>query len=268
MKVLTDLGDTAYVQLDSPGNVVYEGKDRTMIVSQNVSVVPEAKQIGTYQCATIGSGVCGIAYDCEGEVCTLTKSIDSPDQPIRTVLTTASKPSETRLTLAGSPVAYPVVRYSDTISNPSVTKRSIILSTSSIRNATYQECIENWNEYKKATMEMTAASDDFMRTYTMAMNQIAADLKRLGNYRAEYIRNPPVTVVEKEKFDAVVFNINNRNQLLIGLFGICQVVRGSTDAIKEQTSALQQSTKNLKEMYQDLGKVVKGYASPLMTDTI
>lgn len=255
MKVKNNLGQTMFVELDLEGDVVYQGENQTMIVSKEASMVPLSKQIGTFDCAMMG-GACGVAFDCEGEICTLTKSVDSPSQPTRLVLTTASSPQEKRLTLTGSPTAYPVVRYSDVMSNQMATAASVEKSTKAIRNAGYQECMENWREYQRATDQLNVAAREFIRMSDGAMRGLARDLRTLNSYRTAYLSAPMTTSADQEKFKSVVSNIDDRQERLIALFATCQIVPTATEALKVQTEAIQQSVKSLKDTFQDLGKVV------------
>ena len=267
MKAKNNFGQTVFIELDSEGDVVYESENQTMVVSQNASMVPVSKQIGIYECSLSG-GACGVAFDCEGEVCTLTKSIDSPNQPTRLVLTTTTKPTEKSLSLSGSPIAYPVVRYSDIMSDQLSTAAAIEKSTSSISNARYQECKEDWNDFRKATAEMNAAAGEFSRASDMILNRVASDMRTLKSYRAFYVQSPPKTELAEAKFQSVVYNINNRHESLIALFAICNVVPISTQALKEQAEALKQSTKNLRDVFQDLGTVVTGSTIPKVSQSI
>nr|QBK90769.1 MAG: uncharacterized protein LCPAC201_00700 [Pithovirus LCPAC201] len=266
-KAKNNFGQTVFIELDTVGDVVYENESQTMIVTQNASMVPVSKQIGTYECSMSG-GACGVAFDCDGEICTLIKSIDSPDQPTRLILTTASRPQTKSLTLSDSPTAYTVVRLSDILADPLATAGIIEKSTSSIRNAGYQECKENWNDFEKATSEMKMSATEFSSTSSMILDRLASDLRTLNNFRAAYVKSPPTTEEAKEKYQSVVYNIDNRQELLVALFAICQAIPTSTQVIKEQGVALKESAQDLRNIFQNLGTVVSGSTIPKVSQTI
>lgn len=266
-KTKNSLGQTSFVELDVEGDVVYEDGNKTLIVSNEATMVPESTQISAFQSATI-EGAHGVAYECNGDICTLVKSVDSPNQPIRLVLTSASTPSNKTVILSGSSVAYPVVTLSDVIGRPLATAGIIESATTNIRNAGYQECVKNWNGYKVAASEMNTTATEFSSVSNMIINRLASDLRTLNGFRAGYVRNPPKTEAGKEKYRSVVYNINNRQELLIALYAICQVVPVSTEVIKEQNDNLKQSTKNLQDLFQNLGTVVQSPNTPVVSRTI
>lgn len=267
MKTKNSLGQTSFVELDVEGDVVYEDGNQTMIVSSEATMIPESTQISAFKSATI-EGAHGVAYECDGDICTLVKSVDSPNQPIRLVLTSASTPSNKTLKLSKSPISYPVVTLSDIIGRPLATAGIIESATTNIRNAEYQKCVKNWNDYKMAASEMNTTATEFSSVSNMILNRLASDLRTLNGFRAGYVRNPPKTEAGKEKYRSVVYNINNRQELLIALYAICQVVPVSTEVIKEQNENLKQSTKNLQDLFQNLGTVVQSPNTPVVSRTI
>ena len=267
VKILNDFGQTAFVELDVEGDVVYEDGNQTMIVSNDVTMVPESKQISSFEMTT-RAGASGVAYECDGDVCTLVQSIDSPSQPTRLVLTTASKAPRKTLTLSRSPTAYTVIPYSKIMSDPLGAAGIIESATTDIRNAGYQECVKNWNDYKMAASDMNTTATEFSSVSNMILNRLASDLRTLNGFRAGYVRNPPKTEAGKEKYRSVVYNINNRQELLIALFAICQVVPVSTEVIREQNENLKQSTKNLQDLFQNLGTVVQSPNTPVVSGAI
>nr|QBK91132.1 MAG: uncharacterized protein LCPAC202_01060 [Pithovirus LCPAC202] len=256
VKILNDFGQKAFVELDQEGDVVYGDGNQTMIVSKNATMVPASKQISAFEMTT-RVGASGVAYECDGDICTLVQSIDTPSQPTRLVLTTASKAPRKTATVSGSATGYPIVQYSEVMTNPLGVAGIIEAATTNIRNAGYQECVKNWNDYKMAASDMNVAAGEFSNVSNMIINRLASDLRVLNGFRADYVRNPPKTEAGKIKYQSVIYNINNRQELLIALFAVCQVVPVSTEVIKEQNDNLKQSIKNLQDLFQNLGTVVQ-----------
>jgi hypothetical protein len=243
-KSTTDLGQTAFIELDTEGMVKYQPSSRTMIEEEVATMVPESKIIGTYECSKQGGG-CGVVFDCNDEICVMTTPADSVDIPTPIVLKKASLPASTEVVISGVPTAYPMVRLSDALKNPLVTKASIERSTKAIRNAGVQECREYYNDIKTAIHELSEAIKGNYRQADQYTAALARDTNLLQEYRATYVARSPLPESEKKKAEEVVRILHHRGEQVIELFKLCEALPGIAAQLRSLTNQIKGITKTI-----------------------
>jgi len=118
----TKQGDTCYVKIDRPnGGISFESGNRTNVTIATGSSILQSTKVDTMACA--GSEVCGVAFQCEGELCISQRGVDGV--PVESTFVTVSKPTDAVMTRVGSPVAYPVVTLSEIEADPAGTLKRI-----------------------------------------------------------------------------------------------------------------------------------------------
>lgn len=244
LKATTDLGQTAFIELDKSGEVRYQPDSRTMIQEDVASMVPQSKITGAYECSMQGGG-CGIAYDCHDEICVMTRPADSVDSPSTVVLKVASSPTSKELVLSGVPTAYPVVRFSDAYENPLVTKASIEISTKAIRNAGVQECRQYYDDTRKALAEVNNALTANYQAANKYTKTLAQETNVLQQYRATYVSRSPISEDEKNKSEEVVHRLHTRGEQVIELFKLCEALPSITVRLRELTNEITEMTKTI-----------------------
>lgn len=254
IKVTTDLGQTAFVELDSEGMVQYQPSSRTMIEEDVGTMVPEqSKVIGTYECSMKGGG-CGVAFDCNEEVCVMSRPADSTTVPTPVVLKKASKPASTELVVSGVPTAYPVVRLSDALKTPLATKASIEKSTKAIRNAGVKECKQYYDDLRSTLADMNAALNANYAAANSYIASLANDTKQLQQYRATYVARSPLPEAENKKAEKVVQLLHDRSEQIIELFKLCEALPSIENQLRDLINQVNDMTSTINANAGVLGK--------------
>lgn len=252
LKVTTDLGQTAFIELDTEGAVKYHPESRTMIEEDIVTMVPESKVIGAYECSLQGGG-CGVAYDCNDEICVMARPADSVEVPTTVVLRKATRDVVSAVAVSGVPTAYPVVRLSEALENPLSTKAAIERSTKAIRNAGVQDCKCKYDDIKNSSSNLICALNknyELMNSYIMGL---ARDVEQLNNYRCSYMSRCPLSECDKKKYEEVVRLLHRRGEQIVETFKLCEALPGMTMRIKGLTSEVDEMTKIISANMAGLG---------------
>jgi hypothetical protein len=116
VRAYTRLGDTCYIEFEGGAvadavRIVPSAADTRMRATVRTgSIIPHQTKISVSQCAS--SSVCGVAFECNNEVCVLQPE-SCTDRPRETIYVVAESIPTKHVQAAGSPLAYPVVRYSE-----------------------------------------------------------------------------------------------------------------------------------------------------------
>lgn len=260
-KATTDLGQSVYIELDVEGQVKYQPNSRTMVeedigtIFPTSTIVPESKMKGMYQCSINGGG-CGVIYDCDGEICVMSRPADSVDEPTTVVLKSMSNSTEKQLIVSGVPTAYPVIRLSDALENPLITKASIERSIKAIRNAAVQECKIYYDDARKAVNGLSNALSENYNVANRYTTSLASDIKTLQQYRADYVemsQKSELNKNNKENFEKVIQMLHDKGDQITELFKLCEALPSMTNRIKQLTSELDDMIKTIK-VSDDLNK--------------
>jgi hypothetical protein len=211
IKAVDSLGNISYIQLNVDSNVTVQPHDLLTIESVDASNVPYSVKNGSM--AAVNLDVSGVALECTNGVCMLSQ--DSPDRPRNeSFLTYIDKPKDTVVVEADSPVAYPIVRLSDVLENPTLVMKLIEKATKALR----------WEVYNKSVRMLQIADDKMketrnvgsltLRAINIALNHIMESLSELEARRQGYELRPPSGPMETETYDLLVYNIKYRQDKL------------------------------------------------------
>ena len=112
-------GDICYIEIDPTEGVnltSHNGIDRMRATVRSGSSIKQQTMISVAQCAN--SAVCGVAFECDSEVCVLIPTAKTETGFKEQVyVITESLPSK-NVQLHGTPLAYPVIRLSEILACP------------------------------------------------------------------------------------------------------------------------------------------------------
>ena len=115
----TSLGDICYIEIDPTEGInmaTTNGIDRMRATVRTGSTIKQQTMISVAQCAN--SAVCGVAFECDSEVCVLVPTSHTETGFREQVyVVTEALPSK-NVQLHGTPLAYPVIRLSEILSCP------------------------------------------------------------------------------------------------------------------------------------------------------
>ena len=230
LKTIYERGQTVFVELNTDGFVSVQPEDLTMIESKTASKVPLSVKTGTMDCA--GLDVCGVAFECQGELCTLTRE-DPSMVPTEIVLHTVEKPTERALVEEGTPIAYPIVRLSEIDANNDQVVKSVDEATARIRNATYKACVEDMRKTDRICEDMKTKFKTFTGTVDIAFRKLGTSIRELEKYRMGYDNVPPQNDEQREKLRTLAFNLRRRHDMLVDLLRICTQMPGYADQLQD-----------------------------------
>ena len=231
IKVIDATGRTAFVDLDCEGYVSVDPKDvHLMASSKDVSVVPYSVKMGTYECAS--NDVCGVAFECDNEVCTL-KRTDNSLNPSESVFVHSKVNRQEHGLLSNHPVAYPIVSMSDIKANPAAVARGIKESHHRMRTAGFQQVERDTKELLAATTALEQQVSRFHNIQHLVANSLQSTTSQLEKIHENYKRSPPTTDSERTKLRSVHYNLRKRHDLVIDDLRLAENVNDRTERIRE-----------------------------------
>ena len=231
IKVIDATGRTAFVDLDCEGYVSVNAKDvHVMASSKDVSVVPYSVKMGTYECAS--NDVCGVAFECDNEVCTL-KRTDNSLNPSESVFVHSKVNNQEHGLLSSHPIAYPIVSMSDIKVNPAAVARGIKDSHHRMRMAAFQQIERDAKELTAAATALEQQVARFHNIQHLVSNSLQTTTNQLERIHENYKRSPPSTDLERAKLRSVHYNLRKRHDLVIDDLRLAETVTERTDRIRE-----------------------------------
>ena len=234
IKAVDSTGRSAYVDLDCEGYVAVDPKDMKMVTSSAASVVPYSVKMGTYECAA--SDVCGVAFECDNEICTL-KRTDESLTPIETVFTHGgSEAGHHHHGMVGSyPISYPIVTLSDIKEKPEQVACSIRDSHNRMRNVAFGQANKDTTNLVDATKSLNNEINRFNTNQKVVSATLAKTIAQLEDIHNQYKRSPPTSDKERDNLRSVHHNLRKRHDLVVDHLKLAESVNSRVDRIRELT---------------------------------
>ncbi len=256
-KVCNSWGYTFYLELDGDGIVMYDAETKVMSQSNLASRVPHSIKMGNFSCST-GAGACGVLFECDGDVCSVTKSLDDPDEAREVVLTVSTTHEQKALTTSDSLMAYPVIRLTFLLKNCQEMEKVVAQAIKGIRMAAYKKCMQDWGDYG-CSMKAIHKSSDHVHTLTKnAFNDLQQSMGRLMKYREQYMYKKACGKWcddDKCKYGQLVQEIRRRDDLFIKLIASCSLIAAINRKLKKYTCAIDVVCDFISDNYKDLHNI-------------
>lgn len=235
IKAVDPTGRSVFIDLDCEGYVAVDPKDMTMTTMSNASVVPYSIKMGTYECAS--SDVCGVAFECDNEICTLKRS-DNSLTPSETVFTSVSMPEmssghKEHGMISNQPIAYPIVTLSDIKANPDQVSCSIKDSHNRMRNISFGQAKKETESLVDATKDLNNEIRRYEINHKIISGTLARTIRELETIHEQYKRSPPSNDDERAKLRLVYHNLRKRHDLVVDHLKLSESVNSRVDRIKE-----------------------------------
>ena len=251
IKAVNDRGQTVLVDLDTDGNVVIFQSDldrkNILIESKNGSNIPYSAMIGSYECA--GMDVCGVAFECDGEVCTLTRT--EAAEPKMVVLTTAEKIITRQGLFGDTPISYPIVRLSEILVDPIRVGDAIDKATRRIRAAAYEIALDELCMTEKALVEMNLSFQRLVNEQKRIYKVLYRTLEEVEQLRDRHLKSGLKCDADREKYRKVIYNLHRRHEMLVDLLRVSR----ETSNLRSLTLPVSEKMNELSEF---LGNAFKG----------
>ena len=253
-KVCNSWGYTFYVELDGDGLVMYDAENKVMIQSNLASRVPHSIKMGNFSCST-GAGACGVLFECDGDVCSVTKSMDDVDEAREVVLTVSTTHEQKALTTSDSLMAYPVIRLTFLLKNCQEMEHIVAKAIKSIRASAYKRCMQDWADYSCSMKAFHKSSDSAYGLMKKAFDDLGMSMEKLLQYRVMYMRKKACGKWcddDKCKYAKIVEEIRRRDELFIKLVAACGLIRAFNRKVKKMTCALDVTCEFIADNYKNL----------------
>ena len=242
IKSVDSRGNISYVQLNVDSNVSVQPNDLTTVETVSASSTPYSLQNGIM--TSVKMDVAGVAFECENGLCTLSR--ESPDMvPRESVLTYIEKPTDKVVVEGDSPIAYPIVKLSDILENPTLTMISIDKATKSIRAQTYTLYMREIANTEKVVSDTVMSAMALLTSMKNAMDILNRDLNKLEALRSQYDLNPPRSEEDVKKYDLLIHNIKIRQDKLKDLLNKSRQQREYIQALLQLKESFDSMNKQL-----------------------
>lgn len=237
IKAIDATGRSAFIDLDTEGYVAVDPKNMTMTTMSNASVVPYSVKMGTYECAS--SDVCGVAFECDNEICTLKRN-DNSLTPSETVFTSVnmnenSGGHKAHGMLTSHPIAYPIVALSDIKANPDQVVCSIKDSHNRMRNVSFDQAKKDTETLVGATDNLNNEIKRYEVNHKIISSTLAKTIRSLETIHEQYKKSPPANDFEKTKLRSVYYNLRKRHDMVVDHLKLAESVNSRVDRVNELT---------------------------------
>jgi len=226
-------GKTVYVDMDCKGYVSVDPENMTMVQASGASSVPYSLKMGAYECAD--NDVCGVAFECDGEVCTL-KRVDNDVVPSEDVFAQVSSGSPLVANdgiTKSQPIPYPIVSLTDIKKNPAQVMSSIRESHNRMRNVAFRQADRDAENLLDAVRNLDQEIARFNTNQKDVSAKLSRTISQLEEIHQDYQRDPPSTAETKKAYRSVQYNLRRRNDLVIDHLKLSESVTSRMDRIKE-----------------------------------
>lgn len=225
IKAMDESGRTVFVDMDCEGLVSVDPSNMTMTKISGASVVPHSTKIGAYDSA--GSDVSGVAFECEGEVCTLQRTDDLTPKETVFAEINGNRGSDDMF-----PIAYPIVSLTDIKANPSQVACSVKASHDRMRNVAFGQCRKDTMETIKAAEWLNREVERFNTKRKIIKLKLAETITEFEAMNTGLKRQPPSD--KRARLDrSVKFNLRKRNDMVIDHLKLCESINSRVNRIRE-----------------------------------
>lgn len=211
IKAINKMGQTVFIEVDVAGYTSARATDLTLIQSHRATAIPYSVKVGASECA--GMDVCGVAFECGSDnICVLSRgSDDLTPKEVNFVYVEQPTTSAVAIESDGSITTYPVVRLSEIRANPDLVLKNSDIVTRRLRNTTYTSELAEFQDLEKSAARLMASISAFKSAQGESTAKLVSTLSQLEKINVQYIKDPPVSDENKEKFRLTQFNLRHRN---------------------------------------------------------
>jgi len=237
IKAVDKSGRSVFVDMDCEGFVSVDPKSMSMSKVSSASAVPYSIKMGAYDCAA--SGVCGVAFEYDGEVCALKRSTNDLS-PTETVFASLNKGDENYGALPNYPIPYPIVSLNEIKSNPYQVKCSIKDSHDRMRSVAFGHVARDAKALDSAMVSLHDQVKRFELNQRIVSNKLGSTLKEFETINEQFNRKPPTNDKTRALQRSVQFNLRKRNQMVEDFLKLSEAVNARATKIKELAGELKE----------------------------
>lgn len=160
IKAINPMGDIVFIEMDRSGALSVQMADRTVVRVSQGSSIPTSVRVSAETCA--GSAACGVAFQCADGVCVLQR--DQTGQLYEGNFIITESPSNKRILPVGSPVAFPVIKLTEILTDPEGTILRVRQATANIQASARTNSLKELDALVGSTKNL----DDRINTLKLA----------------------------------------------------------------------------------------------------
>jgi hypothetical protein len=259
VKAIDETGRSVFVDLDCDGYVSVSPKDMVVTEKSQASVIPYSVKMGTYECAS--SDVCGVAFECDNEICTMTRSNEdlTPSETVfsQTKLPVTTEGHKHHGILDSHPIAYPIVSLSDVRANPEEVACSVRDTHNRLRNVSFAQTHKHTSELAQAQKALNTEVGRYCQIQRKTADALQRTIAQLEDIHTQYKKSPPANDEERENLRAVRFNLRKRHDMVVDYLKLSESMHERIGKIEELTSDLQAMNDYAEKLFAGLEGVFK-----------
>jgi len=262
-----------YVQLDDDNvHVKNVPGEPVLRYSTESNMVPSSVENGVME-AVNDLGV-NVLIECENGICTMIQ--ESPDsEPQRVVMSVGGKSKSRILSNRGEMVSYPVVRYSELMSNCVDVEKLVREATARIRRSAFDKMQHDLKDVKGTMCDLNhnynKFSDNFATVWKALKDQIAdlvcwrnrlenkfAHIKKHNADPCNECNQLSLDQCDLDKYNKIIYNLKVRNEMLADLMRfdaslliMAEEAATLNEQFKNQNHRLCQTFKNINSVFAD-----------------
>lgn len=231
-KVLNAHGQKVYVDLDMEGSLVIDDQDEILSIAPDIG--REIPLIEDYQC--LEGEVCGVLSQCDGNICTLTRPIESvyPKQ------TLYSRPSSKKLVV--DDIAFPVIRLSSILRQPKIALQSQYDTNEKLRNEKNLIEVQKLNDIGRLLNLAVSEFNEYRQERDNIAKQVYESIDVLEKQNKVFIENQGVvTLQDQSQRNDIVLQLKNRNEIVIDILKCSETITKTKEALEYITKTFDEA---------------------------
>jgi hypothetical protein len=252
VKAISPDGHMVYVETDVDGYMVSSPDEVPLKEARTELRIPPASKRGDLR--SVGLLAKGIAYECEGDICVVTRSPNNEMEPEEISLVRSFDLEKASEEEVGYPIPYPIVLFSDILSSPDYIRADISDAVQKLKVLAESKSKEELNKFMDSAENIANTSDQLLTEISTRIRELSSTLGELESVRSGYEAAPAIAATDLGRKNIFLINYNTmlRQEELSSLFKMSS----DLNRVRNQMDAINQSIMGrieyLKEHYNDL----------------
>jgi len=253
IKAVNKLGQYVYVYLDSKGFISRNADDIVMSELRKAEKIPISLKVGINDC--VASDVCGVAFECDKEVCTLIRD-ETSDELVEHVYVNGDRAIETTSPAEGELISYPIVRLSEIKNSPDAVLRNTNEVTKRLRNSSFNILDNELRETELAIASLVQSFNEFKIAVRNTSQQLNDSSIALEGTVGSLLQYELLDEHQKNLLKRAQYNLRARADMLKNEMILIEKVTKLKSAITQQSQFINGVTaalvKELEDAYYDV----------------
>jgi hypothetical protein len=205
-------GLTVFVMLDVKGSLGVQMPDLTTVHVAKGSSIPLSDKLAANDCA--GTGVCGVALECQDELCTILRQNDGSSKEASFVMT--EEYATKTMARDGSAVASVIIRMSEIMQDYKGTLDRTQTASQRIKDNAFQASHDGLVRTMKKAQTLTEGIAKFDSNRKLAYQSLKQGINQLQTYSDKYYSmytDKTITSQNNNQYNLTIGNLYARNKV-------------------------------------------------------